>query len=402
MAVKWIGTKYPGVRYYEHAKRTHGLKPDRYYSIRYKVSGKSHEEGLGWSSEGYTAQSAATERAMLKRAHATGEGPQTLAEKRLLADEKRLAEQEARDNVRNDSITVKDFFENQYLPQAKANKGKSSWLREISLFNSWISPAVGEVPLKALAFKDLEAIKSKMSAAGRAPRSINYALAVIRQLFNCARTLGVCTGESPTRNVKKPVEDNRRLRFLTHTEAHNLLKALRKHSQIVYEMALLSLHCGLRAGEIFSLTWQDVDLERGFMTLRDTKSGRNRRVPLTKDSKRLFSEKVRGLPSILIFPSRDGGKGKQISDTFNRVVTGLGLNSDIIDSRYKVVFHTLRHTYASWLAEAGVDMYVLAELMGHSDLKMTSRYAHLSPKTLIEAVKALEDGMRRYDKSFKD
>lgn len=85
MPVEWKGTKFQGVRFYENLTRKHGVKFDRYYAIRYQTKGKRIEEGLGWSSEGWTEEKAALKLAELKAAAKTGEGPARLAEKRKIA-----------------------------------------------------------------------------------------------------------------------------------------------------------------------------------------------------------------------------------------------------------------------------------------------------------------------------
>jgi site-specific recombinase XerD len=113
-------------------------------------------------------------------------------------------------------------------------------------------------------------------------------------------------------------------------------------------------------------------------------------VFLTADVKEMLIQKKRGQNTDLVFPSRDGKKIEQISDTFNRTVNELKLNEGVKDRRMKVVFHTLRHTYASWLVENGESLYTVKELMGHSTLSMTERYAHLSNGALQKAVKRLD------------
>jgi integrase len=259
----------------------------------------------------------------------------------------------------------------------------------------WISPVIGELPLKDIAPIHMERIKKNMADAGRAPRSIRYALAVIRQVFNFARYNNLFIGDSPTANVKMPQKDNRRLRFLTHDEADRLLAALEIKSQQLYEMALVSLHCGARADEIFSLTWGDVALERGTLTLRDTKNTKTRVAFITEEVKDLLAQKEHGKNDDLVFPGRGGVKITAISKTFDRVVQELSINEGVTDRRQKVVFHTLRHTYASWMVEKGVDLYHVKKLMGHSTLSMTERYSHLSDETLQGAVKLFEEGLSR-------
>lgn len=87
----------------------------------------------------------------------------------------------------------------------------------------------------------------------------------------------------------------------------------------------------------------------------------------------------------LVFPDKEGNKIVQISKTFYRVVEELQLNKDVVDRRDKVTFHTLRHTYASMLVRAGVDIYHVKELLGHSSIALTERYSHLSESNLRKA-----------------
>jgi len=205
-----------------------------------------------------------------------------------------------------------------------------------------------------------------------------------------ARRLRRYEGESPTASVKRPKADNRRLRHLTPDEASSLLEALANVSDDLHDMALLSLHCGLRAGEVFSLTWTDIDLERGLLTLRDTKSGRNRHAYMTAQVKTALEKRSKGSPEALVFPSKTGKVRQAISNRFMVTVNTLGLNEGIIDPRQKVTFHTLRHTFASWLVMSGTPIYTVQKLLGHSTLTMTERYSHLAPDHMRQAVKSIE------------
>jgi site-specific recombinase XerD len=91
----------------------------------------------------------------------------------------------------------------------------------------------------------------------------------------------------------------------------------------------------------------------------------------------------------LVFISTVVTKIDSVSKSFSRAIETLGFNNGIDDHRQKVVFHTLRHTYASWLVMSGVDLYTVQKLMGHSTISMTERYSHLAPDHLKKAVKML-------------
>ncbi len=387
-------TIYPGVRYRDYSIRKLTGKSDRYFFIRYRYQRKLKEEGVGWSSEGWNAQKTSRVLAKLKESIKIGEGPQTLAHRRLILKEREEAQQAEKEKQARESISFESIFLNIYSPQAKDNKGKETYRREQNLFKEWISPVIGGIPLKDISPFNLERIKKNMADADRAPRTIRYALAVVRQVYNFAKFNNLFPGESPTAKVKMPQEDNRRYRYLTHGEADQLLKSLSLKSRQMYEMALISLHCGLRAGEIFSLTWGDLDFENGSMFIKDTKPHRNRTAFMTNAVKEMLELKKRGQNDDFIFHGHGTPGITGVSRTFERVIKDLGFNTGVTDRRQKVVFHTLRHTYASWLVENGVDLYTVKKLMGHSTIAMTERYSHLGNNTLQNAVRVFEGSLK--------
>jgi integrase len=386
----WISTKHPGLRYREHPERRHGVKSDRYYAIRYQSGGKRIEEGLGWASEGWGEQKAVLVLAKLKEAAKTGEGATRLAEKRAQADEQRQAKAVADAVLAIENVTFADAW-GKYFPIAQANKRPHTAYAEEALFRLWVGPVLAQKLLKDIAPIHLERIKKTMTEAGRSAQTVRHALAMIRQVYNYAKRNSLYQGENPVLLVKKPTADAKRIRFLTPDEADHLLKALAERSPDVHDMALLALNAGLRAGEVFSMTWTDADFDHDLISLRDTKSGKTRQVPLTSEARAMLeARKAAKNGAALVFPSSTGGKIVQISETFNRVVTALGLNDDIEDPRQKVVFHTLRHSFASWLIQRGVPLVTVARLLGHATTAMTERYSHLAPDHFKQAVDILE------------
>ncbi len=393
---RWIKSKHPGIRYREHDTRRHGVgnKPDRYYTIFYKLEGKMVEEAVGWASHGMTEKKAAAILAELHENHRRGTGPRTLKEKRGLATAERQEQEEQDKQDAADNLTLSAIFYDKFLPHIQANRRDlKSWKRDEGLFRLWIAPIIGSKPLKDIAPFDLEKIKKAMTKADKAPRSIVYALATIRLVFNFALAHDLYTGKNPAGpagKVKRPTTDNSRTRYLSREEAAALLAELATRSRDIHDMAFLSLYTGMRAGEIFSLTWADIDLAGGEIMLRKTKGNRNRAAFMTAAVKDMLQARTKSAPAGLVFPGRNGAKIVQASDTFTRVVDKLGFNEGIIDREQRVVFHTLRHTFASWLVETGTDIYYVQELMGHSDLKLTARYAHIGENSLRAAVQRLE------------
>ncbi len=408
MKTTWIqSNKWKGVRWRLHPTRKHGVQFDRYYALRYQVDGERHEEALGWASdaENWTEEKAALKLAELKKAIKSGTGPTRLSEERRLAKEKREAaeaerkrQEEERLQQERDCITVAQFFEQTYFPQCQADKKQGSWRTEELLFRNWINPVIGTKPLKDVSPIHLEKIKSNMAKAGRTPRTAHYCLAVVRQIFNTAKRLSYFADDNPVSKVKKPTADNRRVRFLSHEEAKTLLDALKARSQRLHDITLVSLHCGLRAGEIFGLEWRDLDLERRQILVRDGKNsmgGRSRTAYMTDEVRQMFAwRSALDRRQDLVFPNTRGGRIETISNAFDEVIKSLGWNDGISDRRHRVVFHTCRHTFASWLVEAGTDLYTVKELLGHQSISMTERYSHLGANTLRRAVSVLESAIR--------
>jgi integrase len=394
---RWVKSKHPGIRYREHDTRRHGVppKPDRYYTIFYKLDGKMVEEAVGWASQGMTEKKAAAMLAELQENHRRGTVPRTLKEKRELAAIERQEKDEQDRQTAMDNTTFSIIFYDKFIPHIKANRRDlKAWKRDEGLFRLWIAPVVGSKPLKDVSSFDLEKIKKTMTKAGKAARTIVYALGVVRLVFNYALAHDLYTGKNPAGpagKVKRPITDNSRTRYLSREEAKALLKELAGRSRDVHDMALLSLYTGMRAGEIFSLIWADVDLAGGVIMLRKTKGNKNRAAFMTETVKAMMQAREKKSPTDLVFPGRNGVRIVQISGSFDRVVEKLGLNEGVADREQRVVFHTLRHTFASWLVETGADIYYVQNLMGHSDLKLTARYAHLGDNSLRAAVQRLEN-----------
>lgn len=388
---KWHSTKFKGVRYREHPTRKHGILADRYFAIRYQKDGKRREEALGWASEKWTSEKAALTLADLKNAARTGEGHDRLAKKRKAKRQKEMTDELS-------ALTFSKVFKGHYYPMAKDDKKKESYKREKSLFEKWIQPIIGNLPMKDVAPIHLYRIQKNLRDEKLSERSIQYALAVVRQVFNFANRNDLYTGDNPVKKVKPPSVNNRRTRYLTPTEAKALLDIVRTKSQELFEICLLSLHCGLRAGEIFKLRWADVDISNGMLAVRDSKDtrdtgGKRRYAYMTTAIKVIFESKESGDASDYVFGTRNGGNRlrPQVSKTFAKTVADMGFNEGIDDRRDRVCFHTLRHSYASWLVQAGTSLYEVKERLGHSTLAMTERYSHLAPDIGKATVGALEN-----------
>jgi integrase len=403
--VKWYSVGR-GLQATDHESRKYGKRFDRYCRGRYQVDGEVKTFGFGWESEWAAGEKARMlaegdksprrsfleycqgELARLKQNAMKGQGPVTPKEDREEAKAKAEEEAKAKAEGERLSLTFGQYWDTHYLPAAKVSKPKSHKAEE-SLYKTWIKPNIGKMKVCDLRQLHFEAIKRNMVKAGKSPRTIQLTLAISRQSWNHARNNGIVSGDWPGKPVKAGRFDNKRLRFLNPDECENLLAKLKETSQQVHDMALLSLDTGLRAGEVFALDWEHVDLDNGLIHVVDTKSGKNRTAYMTDRVKAILE----AMPEQqgFVFPSNTGERIGQISATFMRAVDDLKMNVGLTDKRNKATFHSLRHTFASRLVQSGVDLYVIKELMGHSTLALTERYSHINNANLKAAVRKLKD-----------
>jgi site-specific recombinase XerD len=201
-----------------------------------------------------------------------------------------------------------------------------------------------------------------------------------RALLSLTYRLAIRSGkvkENPARLVKHRLEDNARIRFLSDDEEIALRKAIEAQCPEHLPELGLALHTGLRVSEQYGLTWADVSFARRVLTIQRSKNGSVRHVPLNQSAMRAL-EAMR---------ERTGGTGFVCGGTpgprrwFEPVIKGAKIAG--------FSWHCLRHTFASRLVMAGVDIRTVQELLGHKTIAMTVRYSHLAPKHTLAAVEKL-------------
>ncbi len=191
-------------------------------------------------------------------------------------------------------------------------------------------------------------------------------------------------GGNPCRGVTMPKVTNARTRFLSEEEEARLLSVCTPELK---PMILTALRTGLRKGELFSMRWEDIDAKNALLTVPRGKGGKRRYIPLVPEIIALLERTPRreGEANPFVFPSpRTGRAWVDINRPWRRILEVAGIKN--------FRFHDLRHTFASRLAQRGAPLKAIQELLGHSDLKMTMRYAHLGPGDLRNAVLRLVAG----------
>jgi integrase len=182
------------------------------------------------------------------------------------------------------------------------------------------------------------------------------------------------------RKVKLLEENNRRLRYLSKEECTNLLNACADH---IRPIVITALNTGMRKSEVLSLKWDSIDLRHGFILLDKTKNGERREIPINQTVRDILSKIVRRVDVSYAFYDKNTGLAYQdIKTAFNSACRRSGIKD--------FHFHDLRHTFASHLVMAGVDLTTVKELLGHKTLTMTLRYAHLAPTHKVKAVDILD------------
>jgi integrase len=360
--------KFQGVYARESQVRRYKGAPDRCFDICYRDQrGKLVWEKIGWMGEGYTAATASQIRSERVRAIRHGQD---------------LPKQKPKE------VTLGEVWKryDEWL-----DTGKIKPADDRGYYRKHIEPIFENTLLSKISPFDLERVKMTLLNQGLAAATVKHVLVLIRQLFNKAISWGMWTGENPIKKVKLPRLNNQRERFLTKAEAQLLLKELATWGRHNHDICMLSLHTGMRAGEIFSLMWQHIDLDNNMILVADPKNGRSRKAFMTPTIRNMFSKMEKGDPEDYVFASRDGDRIDRISNTFMLAVENLNFNEGITDPRQKVVFHTLRHTFASWLAIQGTPILTIKELLGHQTLAMTERYSHLSPDHKRQAIEGIEN-----------
>jgi integrase len=309
--------------------------------------------------------------------------------------------------------TLRTFIDEEYESWAKANRkdGDSTIARLNTSFAELFEKKLEEINPWII-----EKWRTARMKAGRAFATINRDVDDMKALLYKAVEWGFLEGHPFAKTVKRLKVDNERVRFLSDAEETNLRSAIDAREEAMRQerdnanrwrreraypelsslrhvafadhlkaMVLLSLNTGLRRGELFQLAWQNVDMGHAIITVKahTAKSSRARHIPLNDEAlDTLKTWRAQQADTAgLVFPSKDGTPFDNVQTSWEKVLA----DARISDFHW----HDLRHHFASQLVMKGVDLNTVRELLGHADVKMTLRYAHLAPEHKAAAVARL-------------
>ncbi len=268
-----------------------------------------------------------------------------------------------------------------------AVRKRSSYERELYRAKNLLRFFGRNYPLTKIGIKEVEEYKIYRLNQGVKKSTINKDLRLLSTIINRAVEFGWIESHVL---YKKPLlidnVKNERVRYLTKEEEERLFSVLNNSkNRLLRNIVLFAIHTGMRLGEILNLTWDNINFENRLIILfpEQTKNGKRHLIPMNKVVYEILKEeeslKVAGCPYVF---HRNGRKVKSIRDGFRNALR----KAKIEDFR----FHDLRHTFASRLVQKGIDLYVVKELLNHSSVTITERYAHLRLENMRKAVEILE------------
>ena len=306
----------------------------------------------------------------------------TLAQARKFADKMRngLAMGEDPFEKKNELKkvpTLSTFITESYLPFVKTYK--RSWDTDVSLIKNHIMPNFGKQYLDEISKKDIIQFISRHALTHK-PGSVNRVIILLRYIFNLSirwETPGII--KNPTADIPLLEENNKKERFLTADEAKALVEKLKesdnKMLQYIIPMLILT---GARKNEVLKAKWEDFNFDQRVWRIPISKSGKARYVPISEGVQYLLEAVPRYTDCDYVFPNP---KTKlpyiSIFCSWNtaRKLVNLG----------EVRIHDLRHSFASFLVNNGRSLYEVQRILGHTQIKTTQRYAHLSQESLLSA-----------------
>ncbi len=372
------------------------------FCIYYRHNGSGKEYTLG--KYGKLTADQAREHAKIK----IGE----LAKGQDIQENKKSAKK--RSEARKHQVLGK-FIENKYKPWVLVErKSGEETLKKLNL----AFPHLMKHNMEEITPWEIQKWRTVEIKEGLKPSTVNRQLMALKAVLSKALEWGVINKHPLTKVKPLKVDSKGKIRYLTDDEEKRLRKALDSREKSIIKdrqsgndwraargkklledlskksfadylkpMILVAINTGMRRGELFDLRWENVDLKKRNITVEgvSSKSGSTRHIPLNDEALgTLIAWRNQTESKRFVFPNPNTGKR---FDNIQTAWENLRKTSQIKDFR----FHDLRHHFASKLVMAGVDLNTVRELLGHSELSMTLRYAHLAPEHKAAAVALLND-----------
>jgi integrase len=284
--------------------------------------------------------------------------------------------QETRATLRQMPV-YRDFLMNEYMPFAKSNK--RSWRTDLAVVRTHVVPNLGRLFMDQVTPSLVVGVLQKMQGEGYASGTVNRVIILIKHTFNLARQWGVPgTSNNPTWGIKT-APDVKRERFLTDDELIRLRASLEAdENQVAASAIKVLVLTGARRNEVTHARWEYVDWINGTLKVPLSKTGTPRWITLNSTAIALVRSIQQRSKSEFIFPSPVTGRPcPSLHFPWSRIKKRAGLDG--------LRLHDLRHSYASFLVNDGVELYTVQNLLGHTHPRATQRYAHLTQDTLKDA-----------------
>ena len=391
---KRIRTKQNGVYYKEIQQTTIDDKGrskikiiDKVYIVRYRDRNKEHFVTVGKYSEGIRLAYCIEKRNEFLTFAKNGELPPMMV-----------------DRQKKEVITLNNLAD-VYFDEKKMDDNENK--RQRSKYEQHIKPTFGKVGISRIEQRDVLKFRDKLQSINMAtakdlsenkkairhyaPQTVNGIIKLLSTIFNYSIKYHQLKTTNPCFGIKKLSVDDVRERYLEQEEIREL-KEVVKDDHDVYIFVHLSLITGGRGEAIVKFKKKDVNLRQGTITVYDAKRKMNYTGFLDVKTKSLLREIMPTLNSndYLVGQSAEKFPFRTIQNRLKKVLDRLfNQGLDRKDAKNRVVVHTLRHTFASQLAIAGVPIYTIQKLMNHADIEHTMRYAKLAPDSGKEYVQNL-------------
>jgi len=281
-------------------------------------------------------------------------------------------------------------FKENVMRQTKPTKNHLDYIQR---YEAYIGPMFGDRQLDQIFPSDMETLY-KNTISEYSESQAFHVCNVIRYLYNRAIEWRMYMGDLPmgrdkSFSLKMPTK--KRELVYTAEEVRAIMSRLKVRSLQTHDMVLLSFSTGARFGSVTNIKEKHVNLVDKTIKLVDMKDGNDMFVYLNDQCVEMIARRLTGNPNKYLFTSKSGGKVKELSKTFDRVIEAMGINEGVEDSRFKRKFHTLRHSFATHVLHncEGITLGELKDLLGHSSLKTTERYIHANKTAMRKAAKSI-------------